>query len=280
MSHQVGFMQGRLSPIIDGAIQSFPWNVWKEEVPVAKSIGLDVMEWTLDQKMLYKNPLMTSSGQNEIKKICKEYKFTIPSLTGDCFMQAPFWKHNNDTRSQLKSDFSAVVDACGKVGISFIVVPLVDNGSIENMEQEDTLIGFLKDQESKLDYFDIKILFESDFHPKELKRFMSRLSPDYFGINYDIGNSASLGFDLNEEFSAYGNQIKNIHVKDRVLAGNTVPLGDGNADFDRVFSLLHSYGYQGNYILQTARADISTQHKRVLKGYKRMVDCWLKKNEP
>ena len=73
MSHQVGFMQGRLSPIINGAIQSFPWNVWKKEVPVAKSIGLDVMEWTIDQKMLYENPLMTLSGQNEIEKICKEY---------------------------------------------------------------------------------------------------------------------------------------------------------------------------------------------------------------
>ena len=144
MSCHIGFMHGRLSPVIDGKIQSFPWNVWKEEFSIAKSIGLDMMEWTLDQEMLYENPLMTSSGQREINEICNEYKFTIPSLTGDCFMQAPFWKLGNDVRVKLKSDFLAVLDACGKVGISFIVVPLVDNGSIENMEQEDILIGFLK----------------------------------------------------------------------------------------------------------------------------------------
>lgn len=279
MSCHIGFMQGRLSPVIDGKIQSFPWNVWKEEFSIAKSIGLDMMEWTLDQEMLYENPLMTSSGQREINEICNEYKFTIPSLTGDCFMQAPFWKLGNDVRVKLKSDFLAVLDACGKVGISFIVVPLVDNGSIENMEQEDILIGFLKEQESKLESLNVKVLFESDFHPTELKRFISRLGQDNFGISYDIGNSASSGFDPNEEFAAYGKQIQNIHVKDRIFSGNTVPLGHGNADFDHVFSLLSVYGYQGNYILQTARANSSDGHKVVLKRYSSMVDMWIKQNE-
>ena len=276
MSVNIGFMQGRLSPMVNGKIQSFPWDNWKQEVVLAKSIGLSVMEWTLDQDRLYDNPLMTSSGQREIVEMCKEHVFSIPSLTGDCFMQAPFWKTGNiDLCEKLKIDFDAIVDSCSNVGIEFVVVPLVDGGSLENIQQENLLGEFLLEQESKLNRLGIKIVFESDFHPPELKRLMSRLKSDVFGINYDIGNSASLGFNPFDEFEAIGDRILNVHVKDRALGGTTVPLGEGDADFKSVFALLKSHHYTSNYILQTSRAD-NDQHLEVLSKYKKYVQYGAK----
>ena len=35
-------------------------------------------------------------------------------------------------------------------------------------------------------------------------------------VNYDSGNSASLGYSVTEEFAAYGNRIGSIHIKDRL----------------------------------------------------------------
>ena len=35
----IGFMQGRLSKIVDNKIQSFPWESWEEEFRLAKSIN-------------------------------------------------------------------------------------------------------------------------------------------------------------------------------------------------------------------------------------------------
>ena len=32
---KIGFMQGRLSPLVDGKIQAFPWDCWSEEFSVA-----------------------------------------------------------------------------------------------------------------------------------------------------------------------------------------------------------------------------------------------------
>ena len=91
------------------------------------------MEWTLDEDGLYKNPLMTSEGQNEILNLCNEYDFHIESLTGDCFMQAPFWKAQGKSEiKHLQKDFLNVLEACNKVGIKMVVVPLVDNGSLVN----------------------------------------------------------------------------------------------------------------------------------------------------
>ena len=72
-------MQGRLSECVDGKIQAFPWRDWKQEFSIASSIDLSVMEWTLDQKSLYKNPLLTSDGQNTIMTLSKQFGVKIPS---------------------------------------------------------------------------------------------------------------------------------------------------------------------------------------------------------
>ena len=60
-------MQGRLSSMIGNKIQAFPSKNWFKEFKIAKSIGISLMEWTIDLKKLYKNPLLTESGRNKIK---------------------------------------------------------------------------------------------------------------------------------------------------------------------------------------------------------------------
>ena len=79
--YNIGFMQGRLSPIIEGKIQCFPWEYWKKEFEIAKRIKINLMEWTLDQKELHKNPLMTEKGRTIIKNLIKENDVNIQSLT-------------------------------------------------------------------------------------------------------------------------------------------------------------------------------------------------------
>ena len=276
--YKIGFMQGRLSEVIDGKIQAFPWQFWKEEFERASEIDIPLMEWTLDQLDLYSNPLMTADGQEKIIQLSEYNGVKIPSLTGDCFMQEPFWKATTDNRQALIADFNAIVCACGSLNIQTIVVPLVDNGALTSNQEEKYLIDVLADHEIMLAENGVKIAFESDFAPVALRRFIEKMNPSLFGINYDIGNSAALGFDVNEEFSSYGDRILNVHVKDRPLGGTTVPLGDGNADFKTVFSKLSEYAYKGNYILQTAR-DSSGQHSQAIKNYLDMTIDWISQYE-
>ena len=132
--NRIGFIQGRLSPIVDGRIQSFPWSSWQDEFRIAGGKGFRLIEWTLDQDNLYENPLLTLDGQDEIRSLCERHGLNMPSLTGDCFMQAPFWKSTGKEQQNLKKDFISVATACAAVGTSMIVVPLVDNGRLENLE--------------------------------------------------------------------------------------------------------------------------------------------------
>lgn len=275
--HNIGFMQGRLSDVVDGKIQAFPWDSWQEEFGRARGIGIGLMEWTLDQKDLYENPFMTVEGQRAILQLSEESELKVPSVTGDCFMQAPFWKSAPDRRKGLLDDFNAVICACRILNVKIVVVPLVDNGALTSEKEERYLIDTLTDHEPALERNGVKIAFESDFKPSQLEGFIGKMNPNFFGVNYDIGNSAALGFNAHEEFRRYGDRILNVHVKDRYLDGNTVPLGEGNADFDAVFNCLAQYDYRGNYILQTAR-DTAGEHTSAIKRYLMMTSHWIAKN--
>jgi hexulose-6-phosphate isomerase len=220
--------------------------------------------------------LLTPAGEVEITNLRQRYGVEIASLTGDCFMQSPFWKTGGSKCIELQNDFRAVARSCSKVGIGVIVLPLVDNGRLETSTEEDVLVDFLQGEVNLLKELRVKVVFESDFAPVELTRFIERLDPAIFGVNYDIGNSASLGMNPAEEIEAYGHRIVNVHIKDRMLAGTTVPLGTGSADFEAVFAGLARAAYAGNYILQTARA-ADGNHAAALCRYRDMAIGWINK---
>ena len=196
MLNRVGFLQGRLSPQVDGRIQAFPGSRWwRREFVLADKADFRIMEWTLDHEKLLENPLMSSSGRQEIRRLSEMFHVTVPSLTGDCFMQAPFWKASGQRRHELEGVFLSVLNACHAAGIKTVVVPLVDQGSLANKAEEDMLIQFLRGRVEDLRRLGLCVAFESDLKPIELAAFIDRFPRDSFGINYDIGNSASLGFD-------------------------------------------------------------------------------------
>ena len=40
----IGFMQGRLSPVVNGKIQAFPWDFWKDEFSIANENDFLLMD--------------------------------------------------------------------------------------------------------------------------------------------------------------------------------------------------------------------------------------------
>ncbi len=120
----------------------------------------------------------------------------------------------------------------------------------------------------------LKVALESDYPPSDLQRFIARFPAPVFGVNYDIGNSAALGFDPREEITAYCSRISSMHVKDRPRGGTTVPLGTGSADFETVFRELARAEFAGLCVLQTAKAS-RNDHAGVLCRYRDMTAGWL-----
>lgn len=271
---EIGFMQGRLSPQVDGKIQAFPWDKWREEFPAAQALGIRLMEWTLDHDRLMENPLMTAEGQAEIRALCRDHDVRVVSLTGDIFMQMPFWRVTGAERAQRLAEFEAVAEACAAIGIKFIVVPLVDNGAMHTPDEEACVIAEFSSRAAWLKERGLAVVFECDYPAARLAAFIGRFPEGQFGVNYDIGNSAALGYDSAEEIAAYFPRILNVHIKDRVLGGTTVPLGTGNARLGSTIADLVTRGYRGFYILQTARA-ADGDHAGALAKYRDMAKRWI-----
>ena len=107
---------------------------------LAQKISLGIMEWTLDHERLSDNPLNTVVGRSKIKKLCAQNRVTVQSvLSGGCFL-GPFWKTKPSHRI-FKEDFIKVYYA--NVWILMLIVPLVDNGRLENQKQQSSLVEFL-----------------------------------------------------------------------------------------------------------------------------------------
>jgi len=272
-SDRIGFMQGRLSPLIDGKIQAFPRAYWKDEFPIAQALGFARMEWTLDHDDLADNPLMTAPGQALIRDLARQSGIAISSITGDFCMQVPFWKAHGAARESLLREFADVIIAARQVGADILVAPLVDNGSIETDGEEASLVDGLVYLTPLLAETGVKVAFESDRPPQPLADFIEGFPRQHFGINFDIGNSAGMGWPPEVEIPLLADRMLNVHVKDRTLHGTTVPLGQGNADLPRVFKLLKAAGYEGSYILQTARA-ADGDHVTAAARYRQAVLDW------
>ena len=44
MKYNIGFMQGRLSPMQGKKIQSFPWNNWENEFQIGGRLNFNIVE--------------------------------------------------------------------------------------------------------------------------------------------------------------------------------------------------------------------------------------------
>ena len=142
---------------------------------------------------------------------------------------------------------------------------MVDKSSIKNKSEENNIISFFNNYENYLIKNKMKIAFESDLNFNKLRKFIDKFNPLVFGINYDMGNSAGLNYDYKRELGSYIHRIINVHIKDKNKKNFTVPLFSGKAQIFGIIKYLIKHRYNGNFILQPARA--SFDHINMIYNY-------------
>jgi L-ribulose-5-phosphate 3-epimerase UlaE len=245
---KIGFIQGRLLKSENKKfIQYFPSKNWIKEIILANKNKLNLIEWTANLENLEKNPVYNKRLINKAKKILKKNNIKAESLDCSFFMQKPFFKIKNSYF--YLNILRKIIMNAQLLGIRYFVIPLVDNSSVKNKNQENLLIKEMLKISSILNSRS-KILFELDFRPRKVLNFIKKFN-NKFGINYDTGNSAALNYNFKIE-KLYFKYVKNIHIKDRLIRGHSVRLGVGNWKYKEFFKYIKK-NYHGNLILQTAR---------------------------
>ena len=254
MSQQaLGIMQGRLVPSIDGRIQAFPRERWAEEFPNAAVAGLGAIEWIYDTYGLGANPIESDAGIESILALSRTHGIAVRSICADYFMDFTFVRATDAERTERIARLGWLLDQAKRIGISRIVLPFVDNSVIRDESDRDAVIDTLQRAVPTAESAGIELHLETSLEPEHFAALLARIPHASVKVNYDSGNSSSMGYCSAEEFAAYGDRIGSVHIKDRLLHGTTKPLGEGDADLNAVFAGLRRLNYAGDFILQVAR---------------------------
>lgn len=263
---------------MDGKIQAFPWEMWEKEFEIAKQIGLETIGWIFEDTRWQENPLWTEAGRKRMKEMMEKTGVRIEYVCADYFMEHPFIRVSQADYDRTRTMLTEIMRRSPDVGVRGIELPMVDNSKIDTEDEKQVIIKTLKEYIPLMEELNLELSIESSLPPQDLKDLLERLDHPLFCVTYDTGNSSSLGYDTTEEVEAFGRWIHNVHIKDRLLHGTTVPLGTGNAHFDKTFAALARIGYQGSFTLQAARSvDPVENTKNQLVFLHAYIDGYLKK---
>jgi L-ribulose-5-phosphate 3-epimerase len=246
-------MQGRLCEVEDGRFQSFPRTAWGREIALIPQVPLRGIEWIYDLFGEGVNPLETLEGRSALRTALSSHGVKVVSICADYFMDCPLVHPDADTRAYRAGKLEWLISVCPEMDIERIVLPFVDASKIADSEAANVVLNVLHSVLPTVRSAGIELHLETDMAPAEFRAFLDEIDHPLVKVNYDSGNSSSLGFKPAEEFAAYGERIGSFHIKDRVLAGKTVPLGEGDTDFDSLRAALIDIDYRGDFVLQVAR---------------------------
>ena len=277
VSHRIGIMQGRLLPPVNGQIQAFPRERWQEEFPLASRLGFSAIEFIFDvQGEAIRNHPLLENGCQSMRATTKEYGVGVKTICADYFMKHPFHSTDSDAAEESLEILAELISQCRILGVTDIVIPCVDQSRLKEASDRQILVRRLRSVVPLCESAGVNLALETDLEPAEFRRLLEHFDSRRVTINYDVGNSASLGYNPVEEWRAYGDRVSSVHIKDRLLHGPTVALGTGAARFQDFFRVAKESGYKGLFILQGARG---SDNIATAVSYKAFVEQCLKRIE-
>ncbi len=263
---RLAVMQGRLSLPEDNRIQCFPRASWKAEFARAAEAGVPAIEWIDDTYGADVNPLRTESGIRELQSLMKEHGVSIPSICADSFMEQPLVRCPDAERQTRLELLKLLIRHAKLLGAKHVGIPLLDNAALKTPEEIASVAESIRSVLPVLQSERVELHIESSLRPQELLGLVGAIKSPLVRITYDMGNSASLGYDPREEFAAYGSFIGSVHIKDRKRGGGTVAPGTGDTDFAAVAHELTKVVFHGLYTLQVARGE-SGKEVQTIRSY-------------
>ena len=246
-------VQGRTLPQIEDSIQYFP-DYWQSEFPLISQIGFNGIEWIYDKKSETSNPILTREGQNEMNFLSKKYNVDLENIVFDWFLVHPIIHDDEFTIKQKIDKLLSLIKSSHDSKFKRIIFPLLEKNSISNDEQFSDFIRILKnDVLQVLEENQIEFNLETSLPPEKELLLLKKVDSDLVNICFDMGNSASYGYDPIEVIQKLHNNFGSVHIKDRKFQGSTCPLGMGDVRFEQIFPQLLTVRYKNPFTFQIYR---------------------------
>jgi L-ribulose-5-phosphate 3-epimerase len=251
----IGIMQGRLLPPVNGRFQAFPAVRWREEFPKAAAAGLSCIEWIFEKPEEERNPLRHDEGLAEVARIAVETNVEVRSICADYYMTEQLLHPDGSRNAANVAHLEWLLGRVAQLKVTYVVLPFVDSSALKTPERIAGIVGVLREIAPCARRESVELHIECDLPPPAFRDLLDRVAQPNVKANYDIGNSASLGYHPRDELPAIGPYLGSVHVKDRQRAGGTVSIGGGAADLPEAFRQIRSAGFARWLILQVAREE-------------------------
>jgi len=243
---------------------------WESEFDQAAERKLEHIEWVLDSWQVKENPILSSPGA--VNSMVEESGVRVLSVCADFLMDRPLDAADPDTWVILYR----LIETMQELNAKWLVIPCVDQSSLRGREARARFLAASESIVALVSGTEIAVTLETDLGPVDFTELLADLDSGAFGVNYDIGNSASLGYKPDEEFAAYGERVSLVHIKDRVKGGGSISLGQGNADISCVIDHLKTLNFSGPVTMQAFR---DVQGINVLDQQLQWIDDLLRGDE-
>ena len=240
----VGVLQGRLTSSDGRGIQFFPYENWENEFQIAREIGFECIESLVKRNEFSKNPLSSSLGIKRINELKEKFQLEIPSVHG-------FYGKENDYPEILME----IIKAAHKIGAGVVLVSFFEENELITENDKSLARSQLEEPLDLAESYGIRLGVETEMPSEKLKSFIDSFNHPAIGIYYDTGNMVSMGVDVIKEIRFLRDSICGVHLKDRKIKGESVPLGEGDTDFKAILEALEEINYTAPLIIQGARKE-------------------------
>lgn len=246
----IGIIQGRLSRPTNG-FQDCPRN-WRIEFKRAKKIGIEHIDWVVTKKSFKSNPIF--------KKKLKDYP--VNSICADNIVDSRFFEFK-----YLEEQLLPICQSALNNNVKSITIPLLEDSSINDYEKrqifKENILRIHEDFKSLIFSFEFESNIENILDVVNIC--------NEFKVTYDTGNFTSFTKDSNSHdylIPKLIDKIDNVHLKDRKFNCETVSPGEGDTNFELIFSKLKKYSYDGKFTIQTARGLNGMEESTILSHIK------------
>jgi L-ribulose-5-phosphate 3-epimerase len=256
-----GIMQGRLSP--PGARpQSFPFDSWQTEFRRAQAYGFDLIEWLFAAADYERNPIWTQAGLADIQQCITATGVSVTSICADYFVDHQILRVPPGERRRHLQVLNELIERAAQLKAPVIVLPVLEAGELREAADDAILLDSLMEPLSLAHSRGVTLALESNTPADRYLNLIRQAAAPALSICFDTGNRVAHGLDIVADIHLLAPHVSEVHIKDRLLKGPNVPLGEGAAPLHGFLEAVTSGPFSGPFILETTVGDDYESHAK------------------
>lgn len=223
----------------------------RELFETARSIGFEGVELDV-QSADREQALFSPAGRREMVAAKAATGMAVPSICLGVLNRFGFKMAEPAIRRQAADLIRSALDACPDLGCSVILIPFFGESELFTPDDRQRTAQGLAEVAPLAQEAGVVLAVENTLSAADNIELLKAAGSPAVQVYFDVSNAAWWGHDPAASIRALGRHIAQVHFKDGKGGHSNAMLGQGHVDFPAVAASLHTVGYEGWIVLESA----------------------------